>query len=320
MSGLLLVDTASAYFRAFHGIPTTITAPDGRPVNAVRGLLDVLAQLITTYRPAECVCCWDDAWRPAWRVELVPSYKAHRVAADGGEQAPDELGPQVPVIRDLLVAVGLPVVGAIDHEADDVIATLARWGVGRGLPVLVVSGDRDLFQLVRDPVGGRPGVRVLYTGRGMARAEVLDDAGVRARHGVGADSYAELATLRGDTSDGLPGVPGIGEKTAVTLLDRHGSLAGIVEAAAGGGLGASARVRAALLDAAPRLPAMVRVVRTADDLDDRDLLRPSLPEDGWPLPERPVDPDRFAELVTANALESSAGRLLAALAGAAPTT
>lgn len=315
MSGLLLLDTASAYFRAFHGIPTTVTAPDGRPVNAVRGLLDVLAQLITTYRPAECVCCWDDAWRPAWRVALVPSYKAHRVAVDGGEDAPDELEPQVPVIRELLAAVGLPVVGAADHEADDVIATLSRVGVARGLAVLVVTGDRDLFQLVRDPIGGRPGVRVLYTGRGMARAEVLDDAAVRARHGVGAASYAELATLRGDTSDGLPGVAGIGEKTAVTLLDRHGSLAGIVEAAAGGTLAASARVRTALLEAAPRLPDMFAVVRTADDLDSRRLLRPPVPAGGWPLPASPADPDRFAELVAAHGLESSAGRLLAALAG-----
>jgi 5'-3' exonuclease len=315
MSGLLLLDSASAYFRAFHGIPTTITAPDGRPVNAVRGLLDVLAQLVTTYRPVELVCCWDDAWRPDWRVGLVPSYKAHRVAADGGEDAPDELSPQVPVIRELLDAVGLPIVGAVDHEADDVIATLARVGVGRGLPVLVVTGDRDLFQLIRDPAGGRPGVRVLYTGRGMARAEVLDDAAVRARHGVPAASYAELATMRGDTSDGLPGVSGIGEKTAVTLLERHSSLAGIVEAAANGSLAASARVRAALLEAAPRLPDMYAVVRTADDLDTRGLLRPPAPPDGWPLPRRPADPDRFAALVAANGLESSARRLLDALAG-----
>lgn len=315
MSGLLLVDTAGAYFRAFHGIPTTVTGPDGRPVNAVRGLLDVLAQLVVTYRPAEVVCCWDDAWRPAWRVALVPSYKAHRVAADGGEDAPDELGPQVPVIRDLLAALGMPVVGGADHEADDVLATLARVGVERGLPVLVVTGDRDLFQLVRDPAGGRPGVRVLYTGRGMARAEVLDEAAVRERHGVPPASYAELATLRGDTSDGLPGVAGIGEKTATALLTRFGSLAGVVEAAAAGTVGLAPRTRAAVLDAAPRLPGMLTVVRTVDDLDRRGLLTPEVPTGGWPLPRTPADPDRFAALVAAHGLGGAAGRLLDALAG-----
>ncbi len=315
MSGLLLVDTAGAYFRAFHGIPTTVTGPDGRPVNAIRGLLDVLAQLIATYRPAEVVCCWDDEWRPAWRVALVPSYKAHRVAADGGEDAPDELGPQVPVIRDLLSALGIPVVGGADHEADDVLATLARVGGERGLPVLVVSGDRDLFQLVRDPAGGRPGVRVLYTGRGMARAEVLDEAAVRARYGVPPASYAELATLRGDTSDGLPGVAGIGEKTATALLTRFGSLAGVVEAAAAGAAGLAPRTRAAVLDAAPRLPGMLTVVRTADDLDRRGLLTPAVPTGGWPLVRTPADPDRLAALVSAHGLGGAAGRLLDALAG-----
>lgn len=315
MSGLLLVDTAGAYFRAFHGIPTTVTGPDGRPVNAVRGLLDVLAQLIATYRPAEVVCCWDDEWRPAWRVALVPSYKAHRVAADGGEDAPDELGPQVPVIRELLSALGIPVVGGADHEADDVLATLARVGGERGLPVLVVTGDRDLFQLVRDPAGGRPGVRVLYTGRGMARAEVLDEAAVRERYGVPPASYAELATLRGDTSDGLPGVAGIGEKTATALLTRFGSLAGVVEAASAGAAGLAPRTRAAVLDAAPRLPGMLTVVRTADDLDRRGLLTPAVPAGGWPLVRTPADPDRFAALVAAHGLGGAAGRLLDALAG-----
>ena len=229
---LLLVDTASAYFRAFHGIPTTVTAPDGRPVNAVRGLLDALAHLIATRGPAELVCCWDDDWRPAWRVALVPSYKAHRVGLDGagGDDAPPELGAQVPVIREVLAALGLPVVGAADHEADDVLATLARRGRERGVPVEVVTGDRDLFQLVRDPDASGPGVMVLYTGRGMARIEGVDAAAVRDRYGVAPARYAELATLRGDTSDGLPGVTGIGEKTAAALLGRFGSLAGIVDA------------------------------------------------------------------------------------------
>ncbi len=315
MSGLLLLDTASAYFRAFHGIPTTVTAPDGRPVNAIRGLLDVLAHLVTTHRPDQLVCCWDDAWRPAWRVALVPSYKAHRVAGDGGEDAPAELGPQVPVIRELLGCLGIPIVGAAEHEADDVLATLARVGGERGVGVLVVTGDRDLFQLVRDPVRERPGVRVLYTGRGMARAEVLDEAAVAARYGVPPASYAELATLRGDTSDGLPGVAGIGEKTAATLLTRFGSLADVVDAAASGAPGIPPRTRAALLAAAPRLPGMLTVVRTADDLDRRGLLDPPVAAAGWPLPRVPADPAGLDALVTRYGLGGSAGRLVEALAG-----
>ncbi|HOQ22626.1 MAG: 5'-3' exonuclease [Microbacterium sp.] len=266
---LMLLDTASLYFRAFYGVPDTVTAPDGRPVNAARGLLDMIAKLVTTYEPTHVVACWDDDWRPQWRVDLIPSYKAHRVAelveaAPDVEEVPDPLEAQIPVIRAELDALGIPIVGVAQHEADDVIASFAAQS---GMPVDVVTGDRDLFQLVDDARG----IRVIYTGRGMSNLEVLDEASVTAKYRVLPSQYADYAVLRGDASDGLPGVAGIGEKTAATLLAAHGDLAGI-RAAAEAGEGMTAGIRAKLLAAADYLavaPTVVEVVRTLD-LPDAD--------------------------------------------------
>ena len=267
----MLLDTASLYFRAFYGVPDTVTAPDGRPVNAARGLLDMIAKLVTTYEPTHVVACWDDDWRPQWRVDLIPSYKAHRVAelvatAPDVEEVPDPLEAQIPVIRAELDALGIPIVGVAQHEADDVIASFAAQS---GMPVDVVTGDRDLFQLVDDARG----IRVIYTGRGMSNLEVLDEASVTAKYRVLPSQYADYAVLRGDASDGLPGVAGIGEKTAAILFVAHGDLAGI-RAAAEAGEGMTAGIRAKLLAAADYLtvaPTVVEVVRTLDlpDVDAR---------------------------------------------------
>lgn len=270
---LMLLDTASLYFRAFYGVPDTVTAPDGRPVNAARGLLDMIAKLVTTYEPTHVVACWDDDWRPQWRVDLIPSYKAHRVAelveaAPDVEEVPDPLEAQIPVIRAELDALGIPIVGVAQHEADDVIASFAAQS---GMPVDVVTGDRDLFQLVDDARG----IRVIYTGRGMSNLEVLDEASVTAKYRVLPSQYADYAVLRGDASDGLPGVAGIGEKTAATLLAAHGDLAGI-RAAAEAGDGMTAGIRAKLLAAADYLavaPTVVEVVRTLDLPDVNARLR-----------------------------------------------
>jgi 5'-3' exonuclease len=258
----MLLDTAALYFRAFHGVPDTVRSPDGAPVNAVRGLLDIIARLVTEFEPSELVACWDDDWRPQWRVDLIPTYKAHRVAAvpEPGhsiEEVPDLLTPQVAVIRDVLDALGIPIVGAANHEADDVIGTLASTS---RMPVDVVTGDRDLFQLVDDSRA----VRVIYTGRGMSRLEILTDTSLEAKYGITPAQYADYAAMRGDASDGLPGVAGVGEKTAVTLLASYGSLDGIIAAAADGGSGMGAPVRAKILAAADYLavaPTVVRVVR-----------------------------------------------------------
>lgn len=260
---LMLLDSASLYFRAFYGVPDTVRAPDGTPVNAVRGFLDIITRLVTTYRPTHLVACWDDDWRPQWRVDLIPTYKTHRVAeiVAGGpdvEVVPDPLEVQVPVIRETLGAVGIPIVGAAEHEADDVIGTLATTA---SLPVDIVTGDRDLFQLVDDARD----VRVVYTARGMSNLEVLTDAAVVAKYGVLPSQYADFATLRGDSSDGLPGVAGIGEKTAAGLLATHGDLDGII-AAAERGEGMSAGVRSKVLTGLPYLAVAPRVVAVVRDL------------------------------------------------------
>ncbi|NAZ80544.1 flap endonuclease [Kineococcus sp. R8] len=303
----MLLDSASLYFRAFHGVPDSLTAPDGTPVNAVRGFLDSVAHLLTVHRPTHLVACWDDDWRPAFRVEALPSYKAHRVAADGGEDAPDALGPQVPVIVDLLAALGLARVGCPGFEADDVMATLATRAAARGSDVDVVTGDRDLFQLVEDAGPGRPAVQVLYVGRGVRRLEVVDLAWLRAKYDVDSgQAYADMAVLRGDPSDGLPGVAGVGEKTAVGLLRRFGDLAGVQAAAQDPASDLSTGQRQKLLAAADYLAAAPLVVRTVREAP--------VPEVDDAVPTAPADVDALGALVHRWGVQSSVERVLVALA------
>ncbi|WOF24752.1 5'-3' exonuclease [Microbacterium betulae] len=260
----MLLDTASLYFRAFHGVPVTVRSADGTPVNAARGLLDMIAKLVTTYEPTHLVACWDDDWRPQWRVDLLPSYKAHRVVAavpagPDVEEVPDPLDAQIPIIREELSALGVPVVGAADHEADDVIGSLASQAT---MPVDVVTGDRDLFQLVDD----ERRVRVISTVKGMSRLEIFSEEVVLEKYGVRAGQYADFATLRGDASDGLPGVAGVGEKTAAALLAAHGDLAG-VRAAAADGVGMTRAQAARIVAGADYLEVAPRVVAVVRDLD-----------------------------------------------------
>ncbi|MEV4755062.1 5'-3' exonuclease [Micromonospora sp. NPDC049559] len=300
---LLLVDAPSLYFRAYFGIPESAAkAPDGSPVNAVRGFLDMLATLIRTRRPDRLVCALDHDWRPAWRVALLPSYKAHRVAPAGGEVVPDTLVPQVPLILDVLAAIGIPAVGAAGYEADDVLGTLAVTQPG---PVEVASGDRDLFQLVDD---AHP-IRLLYCGRGVAKLEDYDDAAVRARYGVPATGYADFAALRGDPSDGLPGVAGVGEKTAARLVDRYGGLDGILTALGDPASGFAPGLRTKLEAARDYLAVAPKVVRVALDVP--------LPDFSTALPAAPVDEARLLELAEKWNLASPCRRLVDALTDAA---
>ena len=284
---LMLLDTASLYFRAFYGVPDTIRRADGTPVNAVRGLLDMIARLTTDYGATHLVACWDDDWRPQWRVDLIPTYKSHRVAelvagSPDVEVVPDALEVQIPMIRLVLDLAGIAVVGAAEHEADDVVGSYASHA---DLPVDVVTGDRDLFQIVDDARQ----VRVIYTARGMRNLEVVTDVVVVGKYRVLPQQYADYATLRGDASDGLPGVAGIGEKTAASLLLEYGTLDGLLAAAADSGSALSASVRAKLAAAAGYLtvaPAVVKIVR--------DLELPTLEEAGAQL--HPVDGESRTEL------------------------
>lgn len=267
----MLLDSASLYFRAFFGVPDSLKAPDGTVINAVRGMLDFVATLWTQYRPEAIVAAWDDDWRPQWRVDLIPSYKTHRVAAvvpgpaPDVEEVPDLLSPQVPIIADAMAILGIPVVGAPGAEADDVIGSLAKRWAG---PVDVATGDRDLFQLVDD---AHP-TRILYTGRGVGNHDVVDSAWIRAKYGIEPSQYVDFAVMRGDPSDGLPGVAGIGEKTAATLLQAHGDLDGIEAAARDAASDLRPRIRQSLLDAADYLRAARTVVAVREDVAAPDLI------------------------------------------------
>lgn len=329
---LQLLDLAGIYFRAFFAVPTSTTSPDGRPVNAVRGALDIIARVMTDARPTRVIACLDLDWRPAWRVELIDTYKTHRVLEPGSSQAsslavaadalaaatphsgapgpsadievvPDELSPQVPILLDTLAAIGIAVAGAPGYEADDVIGTLAH--AESADPVEVVTGDRDLFQVARDEP---PVVTVRYVGAGMSKAKVYSAADVASRFGIPADSYADFAALRGDPSDGLPGVPGVGDKTAATLIGRFGSIEGLIEALDARSTGLAPGVRTKLANARDYLLVAPKVVRVA--LDAPVTVEPA--GDGR-LPSEPVDPQALSDLVRAHGIGGPVNRLVQAL-------
>lgn len=304
---LLLLDTASLYFRAFFGVPDSVRAPDGTPVNAVRGLLDMIARLVVDHRPARLVACWDDDWRPAFRVEAISSYKAHRVAREvpgttGEEDVPPALAAQVPVIVEVLAALGVARVGVPGYEADDVIGTLAH--ASRGVrPVDIVTGDRDLFQLVDDAAG----IRVVYTARGGVRdPDLVDEAFLLDRYAVSSGlAYADMSVLRGDTSDGLPGVVGIGEKTAAKLIATYGDLASLRAAVDGGDPAIKGAQRTRLEAASAYLDVAPGVVRVALDAP--------VPQVDSSLPRQVADIRLLSKVTSEFGVTSSVNRVLAAL-------
>jgi 5'-3' exonuclease len=276
----MLVDGSSLIFRAYYGVPQSVRAPDGRPVNAVRGFLDNLARLLTERRPRCLAVASDEDWRPQWRVDLIPSYKAHRTA----EPVPPGLIPQFPVIVDILDAVGVDFVGVPDYEAEDVIATwTARVPDGT---VEIVSGDRDLFALIRDP-----SVKVLYPEKGGLSE--INEAEVARRYGVPSPLYADFAVLRGDPSDGLTGMPGVGPKKAAELVQKYRGIQGLIE---------SGRVSDTVRDYLERAYRVVAPVRDAPV---------ELP--AGRRPTYPVDPARSQDLAERHGLVNSVGRLVTAL-------
>ena len=313
---VMLLDGASLWFRSFYALPEKMTSPDGRPVNAVRGFVDTIAALVTRHEPTRLVVCLDLDWRPTFRTDLIPSYKAHRVAVEGPhddgagsgdvEEVPDTLTPQVDMIMELLRSAGITTSGAQDCEADDVIGTLAFTEAEDA--VLVVSGDRDLLQVVaEDPVP----VRVLYVGRGLAKAELMGPAEVAAKYAVPVEragtAYAEMSMLRGDPSDGLPGVPGIGEKTAAKLITEYGDLDAIEAAARDESSKLGPRARNSIIDSADYLAAARTVVAVRTDAD-------TVESDGDDrLPTAPADADGLAAVVAELGIEASVGRLAQAL-------
>lgn len=329
---LMLLDSASMYYRAFYGVPDHFYNAEGTPVNAVRGFIDVIARLVTRFEPDWMVACWDDDWRPQFRIDLVPTYKAHRVATespqvaairsrpepegdgpdtppsvatsgsgidpDADEDVPDALEVQVPIIIEALRTFGIARVGAPGFEADDVIAQFAREHDG---PVDIVTGDRDLFQLV-EPV--RP-TRVIYPARGFANLEKVDDDWLLSKYRVTGAQYADFSLMRGDSSDGLPGVKGVGEKTAASLIETYGTISEILDAAQDPGSGMTTALRRKLLNSIDYLSRADPVVRLNHEVP--------VPELDPTLPESPVDVHGLERFTEHHNLKSPVGRLTAAL-------
>jgi 5'-3' exonuclease len=292
----LLLDTSSLMFRAFFSVPVTVVGRDRKPVNAAHGYLDMTARLIERLHPDKCVHVFDNDWRPAPRVAEYTGYKAQR-APD-----PEGLPEQFELLREVLEAMGLPHAEAEGWEAEDAIGGLAARG-GPDDRFDIVTGDRDLLQLVRDPV-----VRVLFTVRGVSELREFDEAGVLEHYGVPASRYADFATLRGDPSDGLPGVRGVGEKTARALVDGYGSLEELMEEARAerrrpGPLQGAGRLVATLRDSEQYLDAMRKVVPIRTDVDV-DVTRAE------------PDPERLEELARSHRLVGPVQRLQRSMASA----
>ena len=222
---LMLIDSASLWYRAYYGMPDTLLSPKGEPVNAIKGFIDMTARLINTYRPDRLALCLDGDWRPSWRIELFPDYKANRLDESGEEEEePDLLTPQIPALLEFFEALGIEIIGADDYEADDVIATLSKREKG---PIRVVTGDRDLFQLVDD----KRDVKVVYLAKGISSHDLVDTKWIAQKYSIPGDRYALFAMIRGDASDGLPGIKGIGEKGASEIASNFSTIKEVVDAA-----------------------------------------------------------------------------------------
>ncbi len=293
----LLLDTASLWYRAYFGMPDTLVSPEGMPVHLIRGVTDMVARLITKYDPAEIAVCLDSDWRPSWRVELIPEYKAHRVDADD-EAVEESMSAQIPILLELFAAAGFPLIGVSNYEADDVIASLAHVSTR---PVMVVTGDRDLFQLVDD----ERSIKVAYLAKGVSAHDVVDEKWIENKYGIPGKRYGLFALLRGDPSDGLPGVKGIGEKSAALLANAFDSVDEIVTAAHEGHDRLPLPIQKKILSGLDYLERAPRVVACAIDvpLPHLDLNRP----EEW-------DTTHMKKLQKEFGLGASVDRLFAALA------
>ena len=256
---LLLLDSASLWYRAYYGMPDTLLSPEGEPINAVKGYLDMVARLIVKYRPSKIVAAIEGDWRPTWRTELFPGYKANRVDESGEEEEPDLLSPQIPILLEVLDGLGIPIVGADDYEADDVIATYSKLASG---PIRIVSGDRDLFQLVdrtRD-------VKVVYLAKGIANHDLVDENWIASKYGIPGERYALYAMIRGDASDGLPGIVGIGEKGASEIANNFSSVSEILAAVGQEGSKLSPKHQKKILESKEYAQIMEKLVMCAIDV------------------------------------------------------
>jgi 5'-3' exonuclease len=295
---LMLLDSASLWYRAYFGMPDTLLSPSGEPVNAIRGYLDMTARLMNIYNPNRLVACIEGDWRPSWRVDLFPEYKANRLDVEGEEEEPDTLGPQIPILLDLLEAFGIPLVGVDDYEADDVMASFAVTEPG---PIKIVTGDRDLFQLVDD----KRKISVVYLAKGITNHDHVDLKWIADKYDIPGDRYALFAMIRGDASDGLPGIRGIGEKGAAVIAKQFTTLPEVMKAAAKEDERLTPNARKKLLESAEYAKIAPKLVHCALDVP--------LPKMDLALPKRPKNLDEIYQYQKDYGLGASVDRLISAL-------
>ena len=295
---LMLLDSASLWYRAYFGMPDTLVSPSGEPVNAIRGYLDMTARLLSIYKPNRLVACIEGDWRPSWRVDLFPEYKANRLDEEGAEEEPDTLGPQIPILLDLLETFGIPLVGVDDYEADDVMASFA---VRENGPIKIVTGDRDLFQLVDD----KRKVSVVYLAKGISNHDHVDLKWISDKYEIPGDRYALFAMIRGDASDGLPGIRGIGEKGAAIIAKNFETLPEVMAAAKKDDERLTPNLRKKLLESADYAKIAPKLVFCALDVP--------LPKMDLSLPKRPDNLDDIYQYQKDYGLGASVDRLIAAL-------
>ena len=295
---LMLLDSASLWYRAYFGMPDTLVSPTGLAVNAIRGYLDMTSRLLVKYQPNRLVACLEGDWRPSWRVELFPEYKLNRVDDEGEESEPDTLSHQIPILLDVLDAFGVPILGVDDYEADDLIATFSHTQNG---PTRIVTGDRDLFQLVDD----KRDVKVVYLAKGVSNHDLVDLAWITKKYEIPGDRYALYAMIRGDSSDGLPGIRGIGEKGASDLAQNFSSLAEIVAAAKSGDEHLQNKYRTKILNSLEYANIAPKLVGCALDVP--------IPNMEMNLPKQPRDLKKIRDLQQEFGLGASVDRFMSAL-------
>ena len=295
---LMLLDSASLWYRAYFGMPDTLISPSGMPVNAIRGYLDMTSRLLVKYKPDRLVACLEGDWRPSWRVELFPDYKLNRVDDEGQEDEPDTLGPQIPVLLDVLDALGIAMVGVDDYEADDLMATFSVKQQG---PIRIVTGDRDLFQLVDD----KRDVKIVYLAKGISNHDLVDLQWINDKYQIPGDRYALFAMIRGDSSDGLPGIRGIGEKGAANIANQFSSLGEVMKAAEDSDERLTVNTRKKLLESAAYAAIAPKLVGCALDV--------SIPQMGISMPLKPKSMKKIEELKEEYGLGASIDRIVSAL-------
>ncbi len=295
---LMLLDSASLWYRAYFGMPDTLVSPSGLQVNAIRGYLDMTSKLINLYKPNRIVACLEGDWRPSWRVELFPDYKMNRLDESGEEEEPDTLSPQIPILLDLLEALGFPMLGVDDYEADDLMATFA---VNQPGPVRIVTGDRDLFQLVDD----KRDVKVVYLAKGIANHDLVDLKWIEQKYEIPGDRYGLFAMIRGDASDGLPGIKGIGEKGAASIAKQFTNLHEVMKAAINEDERLTANIRKKLLESAEYAKIAPKLVGCATDV--------SIPKMKIDLPNKPLDTQKIQDIKEEFGLGTSVDRIMNAL-------